>query len=243
MRDVRVQELAGSQFNRVSRAQLLCLGLSQRGIAHQLATRGLVAVEQGVFAIPPVLEHDDWGRWMGAPPPPPGTVLSHVSSASARGFWSLPRRLETVTRPGSGGPRRCGAMLVYRSSTLDADCELLRGIPITTVERTLLDLSAEVSPRARARAVREAIRLRLTTLDALGDALGRYRGRRGSRRLASTLARYAGLPLERARSGAEIRALEVLREAHGPPPRLNVRVAGEEADLSWPRQRLVVEID
>src|SRR3954468_24819770 len=185
MRDVRVQELAGRQFNRIARTQLLELGLTQRAIAHQLATRGLVAVEQGVFAIPPVLEHDDWGRWMGATLTAPGTVLSHASSAAARGFWSLPRRLETVTRPGSGGPRRCGAMLVYRSSTLDADCELLRGIPITTVERTLLDLAANVSPRARARAVREAIRLRLTTLDALGDALG-------ARRLAATLARYAG---------------------------------------------------
>ncbi len=26
-------------------------------------------------------------------------------------------------------------------------------------------------------------------------------------------------------------------------PRLNVRVAGEEADLSWPYERLIIEID
>src|SRR3954451_12919282 len=65
MRDVRVQELAGCQFNRIARTQLLELGLTQRAIAHQLATRGLVAVEQAVFALPPALEHDDWGRWMG----------------------------------------------------------------------------------------------------------------------------------------------------------------------------------
>src|SRR4051794_21069647 len=129
MRDVRVQEVAGRQFNRVSRAQLLELGLSQRAIAHQLATRGLVVIEQGVFAIPPVLEHDEWGRWMGATLTAPGTVLSHASSAAARGFWSLPRGFETVTRPGSGGPRRYGGVLVFRSSTLDTDWERLRGIP------------------------------------------------------------------------------------------------------------------
>lgn len=243
MRDVRVQELAGRQFNRVSRAQLLGLGLSRHAIAHQLATRGLVAVEQGVFAVPPILEHDEWGRWMGATLTAPGTVLSHESSAAARGFWSLTRRVETVTRPGSGGPRRVGNVLVFRSSTLHTECELLRGIPITTVERTLLDLAGRVSRRALARAVREAIRLRLTTLAALGDVLGRHRGRRGARRLAATLARYSGLPLERARSGAEVRALEVLRDASCPLPRLNYLVAGEEADLSWPRQRLIVEID
>src|SRR3954451_20401414 len=27
------------------------------------------------------------------------------------------------------------------------------------------------------------------------------------------------------------------------PPRVNIRIAGEEADLVWPRRRLVVEID
>jgi Protein of unknown function (DUF559) len=60
---------------------------------------------------------------------------------------------------------------------------------------------------------------------------------------SSTLARYSGLPLERARSGAEVRALEVLREAGRPLPRLNLRIAGEEADLSWSRMRLIIEID
>ena len=77
------------------------------------------------------------------------------------------------------------------------------------------------SSRALARAVREAVRLDLITLTELGDTL----------------------PLERARSGAEIRALELLREHRQPLPRLNVRIAGEEADLSWPSSRLIVEID
>lgn len=40
-----------------------------------------------------------------------------------------------------------------------------------------------------------------------------------------------------------MRALEVLRVAGRPLPKLNVRIAGEEADLSWSRRRLIVEID
>ena len=243
MWDVRVAELAGRQFNRVSRRQLVELGLSESAIAHRVATGRLVLVETGVFAMAPVLEHDDWGGWMAATLTAPESVLSHTSAAAARGIWSLPRQFETVTRAGSGGPRRHGGVLAFCSSTLEGESEVLRGIPITSVLRTLLDLAAHVSPRALARLVREAVRLELTTVDALGDGLGDHRGRRGSRRLAATVARYTGLPLERARSGAEIRALEVLRAAGRPLPRLNVRIEGEEADLSWPRRRLIIEID
>jgi hypothetical protein len=243
MRDGEVARLAGEQFNRVSREQLRRLGLSDEAIQHRVAAGRLVIVEQGVFAIAPVLEHDDWGRRMGATLTAPGTVLSHVSAAAAWGIWSAPREFETVTRPGSGGPRRHGGVLAFRSLRLAGECTALRGIPITTVERTLLDLARSVSRKALARAVREAIRLRLTSLDVLVDAVGRAAGRRGTKALAAALARYSGLPLERARSGSEVRALEVLRDAGRPLPRLNVRRAGEEADLSWTRERLIIEID
>ena len=236
-------ELAGRQFNRLSRQQLLALGMGEDAIERRVATGRMVIVEQGVYALAPVLGHDDWGRWMGATLTSPGSVLSHFSAASAREFWSLSRPYETVTRPGNGGPRRHGGVIAYRSSTLDGDCELLRGIPITSVARTLLDLAPLLSDPALARAVREAVRLELITVTSLGDALGRYRGRRGSGRLASTVARYTGLPLERARSGAEVRAMEVLRAAGRLLPDLNVRIAGEEADLSWRAPKLIIEID
>jgi hypothetical protein len=243
MRDARVAELAGRQFNRISRAQLTDVGLSEDAVKHRVAVGRLVLVEQAVFAVAPVLEHDDWGGWMGATLTAPGSVLSHASAAAARGFWSLDRPYEIVTRPGNGGPRRHGGLVVHRSSTLDGDCELVRGIPITSVPRTLLDLAANVSRPALARALREAVRLELITLEALGDGLGRYRGRRGAGRLAEAVARYAGLPLVRARSGAEVRAMEILRNAGRPLPHLNVRIASEEADLSWPHEHLIIEID
>src|SRR5215210_7297685 len=38
-------------------------------------------------------------------------------------------------------------------------------------------------------------------------------------------------------------ALEVLRAAGRGLPRLNARIAGEEADLSWPDARVIIEID
>lgn len=244
MRDVRIVELAGRQFNRVSRQQLLELGLDQAAIERRLRSSRLAITEhEGVLAVPPVLQHDDWGRRMGATLTAPSTFLSLFSGAAAWGFWAPRRAYETVTRPGSGGPRMHGGLLVFRSSTLDGDCTTLRGIPITSPARTIVDLAAHVSDRALARAVREAVRLGLESAASLTDALARHRGRRGSRRLARALARYTGLPLERARSGAEVRALEILRDARRPLPALNRHIAGEEADLSWAAVRQIVEID
>lgn len=243
MHDARIVEVARAQHNRLSRNQLLGLGMSKSSIARRVASGRLVAVEEAVFAVAPVLDGDDWGSWMGATLTAPCTYLSRISAAAAFGFWSLPRQFETVTRPGNGGPRRHGGILVYRSLTLAGQTTVLKGVPITTPERVLLDLAASrISQRSLARSLRDAVRLKRTTIPALADAMrsGRHRG---NRRLTAAIRRYSGLPLERARSGAEIRAMEILRDAGRPLPRLNYRIAGEEADLSWPQRRLIIEID
>ena len=243
MWDVRVAAVAAKQFNRISKAQLREVGLSEDAIFHRVRTGRLFPVHDGVFSLGPVRPDDDWGRWMAATLTAAGTVLSHASAAAAWGIWSRRLPFEVVTRPGAGGPRRIGALLVHRSATITEDLTSLRGIPISQPARTLLDLAGSVDEAALARLLREAVRLKRTTLHRLGEALGRFRGRRSVTRLAQAVARYSGLPLERARSGAEIRALEILRDAGYEMPRLNYGVAGEEADLSWQRGRLIVEID
>ena len=242
MRDVRLLALAAAQFNRVSRGQLHELGFTDKAIEHRLRRRRIVVVEQGVFAVAPVLD-DERGIWMGATLTAPQTFLSLVSAGAAHGFWTRERDFETVTRPGTGGPRRHGGILVFRSTTLDGETTELGPIPITTPERTLVDLAAHVPQSALARALREAIRLNVTTLDRVFDALLRHRGRRGTVLLTRVACRYAGLPVHRARSGAEVRALVLLRDAGFEVPQLNRKVAGVEADLVWLRQRLIVEID
>ena len=243
MWDVSIAEIAGAQFNRVSRRQLGELGLSARTIDRRVTAGRLVIVSEGVFAVPPVLAHDPWGRWMGATLTAPDTFLCRESAACAFGALEYETRGITVTRPGSGGPRRMSGVTVHRSSTLHDETTLLNGIPITTEPRILLDLACCVSDLALAKALREFIRLKRTSICSLSDWLGTRRHRRGAPRLSRAMARYRGLPIERARSGAEVRALEILRDAGVELPRLNVDIAGEEADLSWPRHRLVIEVD
>jgi len=245
MRDVRIAEIAGGQHNRISLGQLLALGLTDSAIKHRVQQGRLVVVEQAVFAVAPVLD-DPWGRWMGATLTAPRTCLSHTSAALAWGLRA-PRPSEdgvvTVTRPGSGGRRRHGNVLAYRSETLEDNVTALNRVPITTPGRTLVDLAARASPEALAKMVREALRLRHATIADLEAALALNAGRRGVLRLAEILARLSDLPLHRARSDAESRALEVISAAGHAVPHLNRRIAGEEADLCWPRERLIVEID
>ncbi len=243
MSDVRATRIAGKQFNRISRGQLRSLGMSDAAIAHRVASGRLEIAAGGVFAFAPLLAHDPWGRWMAATLTHERTLLSHLSASVAWGVLSTEGATISVTRPGSGGLQRYGDIVVHRSITLVGEHAEQRGIPITSMPRTLLDIACLVSRPALARAVRESVRLELVTLYELGGALGRYRGRRGCRRLAATVQRYSGLPLKDARSGAEIRALELLRDAGVKMPRLNVKVAGHEADLSWPMCRLIIEID
>ena len=83
MRDAQTAEVAGRQYNRIARRQLTDLGWSNRAISHAVRTSRLVIVEQGVFAIAPLLKHDKWGRWMGATLTASGTVLSHECAAVA----------------------------------------------------------------------------------------------------------------------------------------------------------------
>jgi Protein of unknown function (DUF559) len=240
---VRVIELAARQYNRFSWNQLVDLGIGGETVKHRLAAGDWVAVHDGVYGIAPVFD-DDHGRWMAATLAAPGSVLSHASAGAAWGWWDLDRPIETVTRGGSGGPRRYDGVLVHYSDCLEGDVTERFGIPITSVPRTLLDQTPYVSPRMLARCVREALRKETTTTVAIMDALtGRHRGRRGSRRLALTAARYEGLPIHRARSGAEVEALLLLRDAGRPMPRFNHKVAGKEADLVWRDRRLIIEID
>ena len=244
MIDVRILELASDQHRCVSRRDLEGLGMSDSAIRHRLAAGRLVLVQDGVYALPPVLPGDDRTRWMAATLTTPESCLSHASAGEAQELFrrrEIP--FEVVTRPGSGGPVRIGSVLVCRSTTLAGETTFLDGIPITKPERTVIDLAPGVGDLGLARIVRDGIRLGVTSERALFAAIRRHRGRRGTRRLYIAVSLHAGLPIHRTRSDAEALALTLLREAGRPAPDNNTYIEGEEADLSWPEHRLIIEID
>ena len=119
------------------------------------------------------------------------------------------------------------------------------GIPVTTVARTLVDLTDVLGRDRLLRAIREAEFLRLLDLDALNAAVQRAHGRRRLRRAEGGARRHT--PGQIVREELEHRFLELVREAGLPPPETNVKVTPAarryEIDCLWREQRVAVELD
>ena len=230
--------LAAGQAGCVATWQLRAAGWSPKAVRHR--TRGLRLLHDGVFVTgdAPVTRLQ---RWWAATLTAPGRVLAFASAGAAYEMRPWEGTFETIVRHGSGGPRRYGALLVCRTRHVHATT--LNGLPITTPERTLADLWPRLRPKAQGRMLRNALRLKLLTIPSLAAHLAQARGRQRPVALVRQVARYESLQLHRCRSDAEAVAVVTLTDAKIPTPQINVRIAGEEADLSWPDRRLIVEID
>ena len=152
-------------------------------------------------------------------------------------------RLE-VTVPQEGwGPE---GIQVHRTRMLaPQDFTVQDGIPVTTVARTLLDLSGVVRPHELAKAIDRAERLRVFDLRPITELLGRANGRRGARALRRAIAAY-----EPSTQKSELeRRFKALIETTTdiPIPAFNAAVDGEdgthEVDAFWPNEKLAVQLD
>lgn len=139
---------------------------------------------------------------------------------------------------------------VRRVTPLEArDRTIVDGIPVTSVERTVIDLAGAVPLGRLAGALDSALVQRLTTADRIGRRLheiGR-RGRKGAGRLARLLEERLGgaRPLE---SRFEARLERVLLAAGLPVPARQHEVFDDagligRVDLAYPRAKLALEAD
>ena len=235
MKDV-LRQVAAGQAGCVATWQLRGAGLSMNAIRHR--THGLRRLHDGVFLTgdAPVtrLQH-----WWAATLTAPGSVLGFASAGAAYEIRPWDGGFEVIVRHGDGGPRRQGALLVCRTKHLHQTT--LNGLPITTPERTLADLWPRVDDPDRM--LRNALRLKRLTIPSLDAHLRQASARQRPQTLAQTVARWEGLQLWRCRSDAETAAVVALADAGISAPHINTRIAGEEADLSWPDRRLIIEID
>lgn len=240
----RLEDLASRQHGLIGRWQLVEAEWSATRIEHALAP--LRRVHDGVYVtgLAPLTEVQ---RWWAAVLTAPRTVLSHDSAGAAWGMRSRNSMLQTVTRPGRGGPQRHGLIRVHYSAKLTGHVARRHGMAITSPERTVIDLwhGLRGRPRDRERMLREAARTKLLTMASVTAALNApgHQGRRGVASLRRTAATYLRLPLSRCKSDAEVEGLVVLDTAGITIPAVNERFAGEEADFCWPDRMLIIEID
>jgi len=236
------EQLAARQEGVVARWQLLGeLGLSVD--AALWWARGVRAVFPGVYVTGcgpvTVAQHR-----RAATLTTPRTWLARDWAAAAYGFRDDAAGPVTVVRPGQGGPALAAGLDVRYSLTLGPNVGTREGLPITSPERTVIDLWPLLRTVAhRHRMVREAIRTDCVTARSLLTAIRAHRGVRGTGELRAFVSRYQHLPLRRCRSDAEAYALTVLHDLGVPIPLVNSRQAGEEADFCWPGPRHILEID
>ncbi len=239
-----LDDIAMGQHGLVTRAQALeCL--SGRQVEHWLAVGRLFAVRRGVYRLPGAVP--SWAQRLLAACLASDGVASHRSAARLFGLPVPAERLEvTVAR---GRLARLPDVVAHRSNLLlPRFCTTVDGIPVTTVERTLVDLSAVLGPPTCARAVDEAVRRDLCTYGSL-DACYRVMRRRGRRRVtvieAILAERLDGV--EPGDSEWEMRiARWLVEEGFGKPEQGLWVVAGGERfclDLAYPAARVAVEFD
>jgi hypothetical protein len=205
----------------LSRRELLACGLTKSGVDRRVEAGRLHRVHRSVYAV----GHTGLtmrGRFLAAVKAcGDGSVLSHVSAAT---MWELlpydPRRAPDVLAPDK---RRLPGITVHRTRNPPPTVRYDR-IPVTTPERTLIDLSSVLPFKPLRRAVREALtRKRITPDQAAAIVPGGDQPTRS--------------PLEDA-------VLDLIEGAGLAKPQVNQPLEnGLVPDFRWPQHHLILEAD
>jgi predicted transcriptional regulator of viral defense system len=166
----------------VTRAELLRGGVTPDEIKHRVRVGALIREHRGVYRVghrAPSVE----ARYLAAVLAcGPGALLSGPAAAHLLGLTKGPAPRPQVTGPTE---RRVRGVATRRSRVLHPrDGTVVRGIPVTTIPRTVVDLAATLGLDDLARAFHEAaVRYRTTPaqVDAVLARLPRSRGARGCR--------------------------------------------------------------
>jgi very-short-patch-repair endonuclease len=220
------------------------VGVGEEAIEWRLRHGRLHQLHRGVYAVGHTAITQE-GRWMGAVLfCGDGAVLSHGSAAALWGIRGSSRGAIEVTS-GSKARSRGGIHRHYAVLPTD-EVTVERGIPVTTVPRTIFDLAATEGADVAESALRQSEYLRLHDRLSLPDLLERYPRRPGAKAVRAALGRRRETP-GRVRSPLEEVFLPFLRRHRLPLPQLNawLEVGGRrcQVDCLWPAQRQIVELD
>lgn len=240
-REIAVAEVATLQHGCITAAQLGFIGWGRGTLPHHAEQGRLHRIHRGVYLVGH-RAHTDLADLTGAVLAcGRESVLSHLSAAW---LWGLLATLEgavQVSVRGSGRRQREG-ICVHRTTALDKiDVRRRNLIPITSPERTILDVAEDCGSGAAEHVLNEARLKRLVLRSHMIALYRRSPGRRGWRVLRPLLREDATDDFSR--QAAEKALNRLVRSAGLPRPRRNVRVHGFELDFYWPDLRLNVEVD
>lgn len=228
--------LAGRAHGVVSRPELLDAGVSKGEIEHRIRIGALIRQHRGVYRVghgAPSVEATYLAavRACGV-----GAVLSGLAAAYLLGLIKGRPPKPEVTAPND---REVDGLRTTRARRAPIETTHVRGIPVTAVARTLVDIAGRLSDDELARACHEAgVRYR-TTPRHVQAVLARRPRSPG----AGTLRRIMAGEIKVSLSELERRFLQLLREIGLPLPVTNRPAGGRRVDCRWPEHALTVELD
>jgi hypothetical protein len=173
----------------------------------------------------------------------PDAVLSHRSAGQLLGLVPRSSIAPEVTRPGRVSRPH---LVAHQGTLLGDEVVRVRGIPVTSVPRTMFDLAATRSEREVERAWNEMEVRGFRDRLSVPHLLERYPGRQGSLVLAR-LAERKETPVGITRNDLEEAFLALIDRFGLPRPRMNaylsVRDRFYEIDCLWEDRRVAIELD
>ncbi len=237
---------ADAQGGTVARWQLLASGVRPGMIDRRLGS-GHLRIPRlsgrpltGVYAVGRALPHPGtgwkWAAWLACGD---RAVVGRRAAADALDLLAS-KRLEVVVPPGV--VRRRAGITVRRLALDPQDITTVDGLPVTAWPRTVLDVAAIESAKRLTLALDRTVTLALFDRRAVDDVLERHPTAHGARALRVAVAVMTG-DGERTASPHEVDVLWLVRTSDLPQPLVNASVLGYVADLLWPDERLIVEVD
>jgi very-short-patch-repair endonuclease len=233
-----VHRFAEEQGGHVTRRQLYASGLSKATVTRWVASRRLMPVYRGVYAV---------GHRSRNPIERAHAALlaggdkAALSGAAALVLWGIWKRWPEQPEIVIPGNRRPSGLIVHQSRTLARrDITVVQGLRVTSPARTLLDAAPRLTDKQRTRAVNDLRLRKLLKLEALRDVVERNPTHRGITLLRPLLELAQREPT---RSELEDAFLKLIRRDRLPMPRMNVHVCGHRVDAYFPHHQLIVELD
>lgn len=243
-------ETATSQAGAISRAQMLRHGASSSTVSRRLAEGRLRLELPGVYVVAGAPDSVEQRRWIALLAVGAGAVLSFESAARIHRLSTVASTGPTVVTVGHSGWQRLPGITVHQIDDLAAHhVQQIGGLPVTTLERTIVDLAA-IWRRGRLRLVIEdAVAAKRTTDAEIGAVLRSLarRGKPGVRNLTTVLDdRGPGQAPPASQLERDFFALvrrSPLRDPYRQYPLPRKDGVRNLSDAAWPEVKLIVEVD
>lgn len=241
-----VAEIAHRQHGLISLEQLCAEGLTDSGVRKRERAGWLHRVHYGVYAVGHLPQTREASYMAAVLACGADAVLSHRSAVDLWGLREDKRERVDVTAPGRRGRAPRGIEAHRHGSLTAADRTTERGIPCTSVARTVLDFAGVAPVWELRQVVGEAEVRRLLNQAEVRRSIKRSPGRRGVARLCLLLDEIHP-QTKRTRSEMERLFLRMCTRMGLPEPEVNVWLDGGggryQADFLWRSAGLVMEAD